>query len=288
MVSVRRALCASCSALAVALGVAVAGCARAPGAAGVPRRVETRLPRTRAELTDYRETSRYADVVAFVDSLRALGAPVRVATLGKSSEGRDIPLVIASRPLVSTPAEARLLHRPVVYVQGNIHAGEVEGKEALQMLLRDLLFASAPNALDSVVLLAVPIYNTDGNERIAPQGVNRAEQNGPELVGERANGKGLDLNRDYVKAEAPETRAALAFFAEWDPDVFVDLHTTDGSFHGYSLTYAPSLNPSAPFGALTRDSVLPELRRRMRTRRGSEVFDYGNFSLTYRSEERRV
>jgi hypothetical protein len=128
------------------------------------------------------------------------------------------------------------------------------------------------------VLIAVPIYNADGNERFAPQSVNRTEQNGPELVGVRANAQGLDLNRDYVKAEAPETRASLAMFNAWDPDVFVDLHTTDGSFHGYALTYSPSLSPAAVFGGVyARDSLLPLLRERMRTRDGFEVFDYGNF-----------
>ena len=273
------------------LSVAYSGCSRAfwasaghaiaEAARDDSRVPAAMLPRTRAERSDYRETSRHADVVAFLDSLQSLGAPIRVGVMGRSAEGRDIPYVIASRPLVSGPQEARRLGRPVVYVQGNIHAGEVEGKEALQMLLRDLAFAPAPNALDSVVLIAVPIYNADGNERLAPQRVNREEQNGPELVGERANWMKLDLNRDYVKAEAPETRAALAFFDAWDPDLFIDLHTTDGSFHGYALTYAPSLNPAAPLGGYTRDSVLPELRRRMRERHRFETFDYGNFSLDY-------
>jgi hypothetical protein len=165
-----------------------------------------------------------------------------------------------------------------VYVQGNIHAGEVEGKDALLALLRDLTFSSKPNVLDSIVLIAVPIYNADGNERFAAQSVNRTEQNGPELVGVRSNAQNLDLNRDYVKAEAPETRASLAMFNTWDPDVFVDLHTTDGSFHGYALTYSPSLSPAAVFGGVyARDSLLPVLRVRMRTRHGFEVFDYGNF-----------
>jgi hypothetical protein len=165
-----------------------------------------------------------------------------------------------------------------VYVQANIHAGEVEGKDALLSLLRDLTFSTKPNALDSIVLIAVPIYNADGNERFAPQSVNRTEQNGPEMVGIRANAQSLDLNRDYVKAEAPETRASLAMFNTWDPDVFVDLHTTDGSFHGYALTYSPSLSPAAVFGgAYARDSLLPVLRSRMRTRDGFEAFDYGNF-----------
>jgi hypothetical protein len=235
-------------------------------------------PRTRPELTSYRETSHYGDVRSFLDSLRKLRAPLVFGSIGKTSEGREIPYVIASRPLVSTPSEARRLGRPIVYIQGNIHAGEVEGKDALLALLRDLAFASKPNALDSIVLIAVPIYNADGNERFAPQSVNRTEQNGPEKVGVRANAQNLDLNRDYVKAEAPETRASLAMFNAWDPDVFVDLHTTDGSFHGYALTYSPSLSPAAVFGGVyARDSLLPVLRSRMRARDGFEVFDYGNF-----------
>ncbi|HEY4735302.1 MAG TPA: M14 family metallopeptidase [Gemmatimonadaceae bacterium] len=235
-------------------------------------------PRTRPELTQYTETSHYADVRKFLDSLRAIGAPLTFGSIGKTNEGRDIPFVIASRPLVASPSEAKQLGRPIVYVQANIHAGEIEGKDALLALLRDLTFAPKPNALDSIVLIAVPIYNADGNERFAPQSVNRTEQNGPELVGTRANAQNLDLNRDYVKAEAPETRASLAMFNTWDPDVFVDLHTTDGSFHGYALTYSPSLSPAAVFGGVyARDSLLPVLRARMRQRHGFEVFDYGNF-----------
>jgi hypothetical protein len=235
-------------------------------------------PRTRPELTRYQETSHYVDVRKFLDSLRSLGAPLTFGSIGKTSEGREIPFVIASRPAVATPAAARSLRRPIVYVQANIHAGEIEGKDALLALLRDLTFASKPNALDSIVLIAVPIYNADGNERFASQTINRTEQNGPELVGVRANAQNLDLNRDYVKAEAPETRASLTMFNVWDPDVFVDLHTTDGSFHGYALTYSPSLSPAAEIGGVyARDSLLPVLRERMRTRDGFEVFDYGNF-----------
>jgi hypothetical protein len=236
------------------------------------------FPRTRPELTNYRETSRYRDVRSFLDSLRALRAPLVFGSIGRSTEGREIPYVVASRPLVSSPSEAKRLGRPIVYVQGNIHAGEVEGKDALLALLRDLAFARRPNVLDSIVLIAVPIYNADGNERFGPQSVNRTEQNGPEMVGIRSNAQRLDLNRDYVKAEAPETRASLAMFNTWDPDVFVDLHTTNGSYHGYALTYSPSLNPAATFGGVyARDSLLPVLRERMRARDGFEVFDYGNF-----------
>ena len=266
--------------------LALAGCTHGASARNTSDLVGGALPRTRAERTSYAETSTYADVIAFIDSLQAGHFPFVRQELGKTTEGRVLPLLILSRPRVSTPEEARALHRPIVYVQANIHAGEVEGKEALQALVRDL-GAARDNVLDSIVLIAIPIYNADGNEVFKLQSVNRTEQNGPESVGQRPNAKMLDLNRDYVKAEAPETRASLAAFEKWNPDVFVDLHTTDGSFHGYALTYAPSLNPAArEAGAYTMDSLLPELRRRMQTRDGFAVFDYGNFDAGY--EERDI
>jgi hypothetical protein len=239
---------------------------------------------TRAERSGYTATSTHADVVAFVDSLQTRGAKIRVGTIGRTAQGRELPFVIASRPLVTTPLEAKRLGRPIVYIQGNIHGGEVEGKEALQAVLRDLVMDPKPNALDSLVLIAVPIYNADGNDAWGPQAQRRGAQNGPDTVGQRPNGMGLDLNRDYIKAEAPETRASLAMFNAWDPDLFVDLHTTDGSYHGYALTYSPSLHPAAGIaggqfgGAFVRDSMLPIIRQRMRARHKFEVFDYGNFS----------
>jgi hypothetical protein len=240
-------------------------------------------PRTQAERTSYQETSSHASVQAFLDSLTRLGRPVLKGVMGRTTEGRDLTYVIASRPLLATPDAARRSGRPIVFVQGNIHSGEVEGKEALQALVRDLLLDPRPNVLDSIVLIALPNYNADGNERLAPQARNRGAQNGPEMVGTRPNATGLNLNRDYMKADAPETRASLAMFNTWDPHVFVDLHTTNGSYHGYALTYAPSLNPAAELreatfgGAWARDSFLPELRRRVRDRHQVETFDYGDF-----------
>ena len=234
-------------------------------------------PLTRAERSGYTETSTYLDVVRFLDTLRLEGAPYRFSVMDLTTEHRALPYVIASRPLVTTPQEARASGKPVVYVQGNIHAGEVEGKEALQALLRDLAFARAPNILDSLILIVVPIYNADGNERFGPQDRQRTEQNGPAMVGQRPNAQNLDLNRDYIKAEAPETRTSLEMFNAWDPDVFVDLHTTDGSLHGYNLTYSPSLNPASPLGDYSR-IMLVELRKRVLERDGFQTFDYGNFN----------
>jgi murein tripeptide amidase MpaA len=234
-------------------------------------------PQTRAERSSFTETSTYADVMAFIDSLK--GSPhVHVTTMGRSTQGRDIPLLVVSRPRVRTPAEAKRTNRPIVYIQGNIHGGEVEGKEALLSLIRDLTRDQYANVLDSVVILAGPIYNIDGNDSFGPQERNRGAQNGPASIGQRPNGQNLDLNRDYMKAEAPETRASLELFTAWDPDVLVDLHTTNGSYHGYGLTYANPLNPAALFTlAFTRDTVLPLLRERLRDRVRVETFPYGNF-----------
>src|SRR5579884_78694 len=235
-------------------------------------------PLTRAERTNFTETSHYDDVLVFIDSLKLLGAKIATGSIGKTMQGRELPYVIASRPLVSTPAEARRLNRPIAYIQANIHAGEVEGKEAMQSLLRDLLFDKKKNVLDSIVLIVQPIYNADGNERWGPQARNRGAQNGPELVGTRQNASGWNLNRDYVDADAPETRGSLAMLNAWNPDLFMDLHTTDGSIHGYALTYAPPLTATAVNSIPYTTRMLAEIRRRMLDREGFYVNDYGDFS----------
>ena len=233
---------------------------------------------TRPERTAGAETSTYADVTGFLDSLARTGAPLRMGTVGFSPEGRRIPWVLAARPMVDGPADAQRSGKPIIYIQGNIHAGEVEGKEAAQRLLRELTVGALRPLLDSVIVLVVPIYNIDGNEQFAPGEKNRPGQNGPASVGRGTNGQGLNLNRDYVKLEAPETRASLALFNAWEPDLFIDLHTTNGSYHGYALTWAPGLNPnSSPANDYARDHFLPTIRERMRRRHQLETFPYGNF-----------
>ena len=267
---------------AVATLAALAACGgSAPDTGPTP----ATMPKSRSETTKYLETSHYADVIAYLDSLQKLGVPMYRTTLGTSTEGRAIPMVVLSRPLVHSPAEAHALGRPIVWVQANIHSNEIEGKEAMLAMIRNLPTAQWRNVLDSVVLIVIPIYNPDGNEKFAAQAVNRPEQNGPEMVGQGTNGQGLNLNRDYVKIEAPETRAEFAAINSWSPDVFMDLHTTDGSFHGYALTYSPSLNPDAFFGGVyARDSILPAVRARMKQRHGYATYDYGNFAVEYNGD----
>jgi hypothetical protein len=237
-------------------------------------------PLTRAERTNFLETSHYDDVLTFIDSLKTLGAKIATGSIGKTAEGRELPYVIASRPMVSTVEEARALHRPIAYIQANIHAGEVEGKEAMLAMLRDLLFDKKHNVLDSLVLIVQPIYNADGNEAFAPQAKNRGAQNGPELVGTRQNSQHWNLNRDYVGADAPETKGSMEMLNRWNPDLFMDLHTTDGSLHGYALTYSPSLAPSAVNSIPYTTRMLATIRKRMLERDGFYVQDYGDFSQT--------
>lgn len=233
---------------------------------------------TTVESSRFTRTSSSSEVASFLDSLSLRGAKLYRGELALSPQGRSVPFVVASSPLVTTPAQAHRTGKPVVYIQGNIHGGEVEGKEAAQMLLRDLTLGPLRSLLDSVIVLVVPIYNTDGNDAFGSAARQRPGQNGPDTVGLRANGQGLDLNRDYIKQEAPETRGAAALIELWDPDVFIDLHTTNGSYHGYVLTYAPGLNPnSSPANDYVRESFLPRVRERVRERYGQEIFGYGNF-----------
>lgn len=233
---------------------------------------------TRPERTGGAETSTYGDVIAFVDSLATRTSSIRVGVLGASPEGRSLPYVIAAHPMIDSPGDAQRTGKPIIYVQGNIHSGEVEGKEAAQALLRDLTVGRLQPLLDSVILIVVPIYNADGNERFGPGERNRPGQNGPAIVGPSVNGQGLNLNRDYVKLEAPETRASYALLNAWEPDLFIDLHTTNGSYHGYALTWSPGLNPnSSPANDYSRDHFLPVVRERLKRRDRLETFPYGNF-----------
>ena len=233
---------------------------------------------TTPERTGGQETSSWSDVMGFLDSLERRGAPFRFGALGTSTEGRRVPFVVAAAPGVQGPADAHASGRLVVWLQGDIHGGEVEGKEVAQMILRDVGFGPLRPLLDSLVLLVVPIYNADGNDAWAEGAVNRPGQNGPAIVGRNTTGLGLNLNRDYVKMEAPETRGAAALINSWQPDLFIDLHTTNGSYHGYALTYAPGLNPNdSPANTYVRDKFLPAIRQRMKSRHGLEIFPYGNF-----------
>ena len=191
---------------------------------------------THAEKTDYRETPRYDDAIAYARKLAAASPQIRLTTFGQSGEGRDLPLVVAARDNTMTPQAARNAGKAIVLIQACIHAGESDGKDAGLALLRDIVITrTRANLLDRAVILFIPIYNTDGHERFSPY--NRINQNGPAAMGWRGNATNLNLNRDYMKADAPETRAWLRLWNEWMPDLFIDCHVTDGADFRYNVTY---------------------------------------------------
>lgn len=238
------------------------------------------MPQSRAERTNYEETSRYADVMDFISQLQKNSKEVTISSFGKTSEGRDLPLVILSRPSVDTPLKAAKSGKPVIFIMANIHAGEVEGKEATLHLMRDIVSGPLHPLLDKMILLVAPIYNADGNEKIDIN--NRTAQNGPKGgVGTRENGQKLDLNRDYMKMESPEAKALIeGVFNRWDPQVVMDLHTTNGSYHGYALTYSPSLNPNTDSRIISfmREKLFPSVTKTLKEQNNYNIYYYGNFS----------
>jgi hypothetical protein len=235
--------------------------------------------RTRAEMTNYEETSTYADIERVIEGLRSTSTLVHTEDFGRTEEGRELPLIVISDPKVTTPAAARKLGRPIVFVQANIHAGEVEGKEAVMMLARRLVSGDLKPLTRQLVILIAPDYNADGNEKVDL--MNRTAQNGPVGgVGTRENSKGLDLNRDYMKLDSVEARSLVGLFNKWDPHVIVDLHTTNGSYHANHLTYAPMLNPNADPRLIefTRQKMLGPIRQAMLKNHHWRTYYYGNFS----------
>lgn len=242
-------------------------------------------PQTEAESSGFTRSSTTAEVIAFLESLDPLprGGWLQRRVIGRTTEGRDLVAVTVTAPGSAEEVAAR----PAVLVNANIHGGEIEGKVAVQLLLREFAVGYHRHLAERLRLTFVPVYNADGNDRIAR--TNRVTQNGPDGgVGERPNAMGLDLNRDFVKVESPEARALTGLVNELRPIAFMDLHTTNGSYHGYDLTYSPSLSPNAnpALDAYVRGALLPGVRERLRLAR-FEVFDYGNFEYPPRKRGSR-
>ncbi|HKV36297.1 MAG TPA: M14 family metallopeptidase [Pyrinomonadaceae bacterium] len=191
---------------------------------------------THAEETNYRQTPNYDDTIAFAKQLADASPAIEYRGFGHSGQGRELPLLIASETQTFTPDAARAAGKAVVLIQACIHSGEPDGKDAGFALLRDIAITkTAAGILNNVVLLFIPIYNTDGHERSTP--FNRINQNGPESMGWRTTSTYQNLNRDYMKADTPETRAWLRLYNEWEPDLFIDCHVTDGADYRCNITY---------------------------------------------------
>ncbi|MGI8670567.1 MAG: M14 family metallopeptidase [Aridibacter sp.] len=191
---------------------------------------------TFAEKTNYQKTPRYEETISFSKKLDAASDLIVYKTFGKSSEGRDLPLLIASTDKTFTPESARKSKKAIILIQAAIHSGESDGKDAGFALLRDIAITKTRlDLLDNAIILFIPIYNVDGHELFSKY--NRINQNGPEEMGFRANSANQNLNRDYIKADTPETVNWLKLWNEWNPDFFIDCHVTDGADFQYNITY---------------------------------------------------
>lgn len=215
---------------------------------------------TPAEKSNFRKTPNYNETMAYLKRLEAASPWIRVTSFGNSASGHELPLVIASKEQAFSPRAAANSGKAIVLIQNAIHAGEMDGKDSSLMLLRDIAITKARAALlDHVILLVLPVYNVEGYERFGPY--LRINQNGPEETGWRVNARNLNLNRDYMKADAPETRAFLKLVSDWLPDFFVDCHVTDGADYQYDVTYLLEDGPGVylPLARWLRDSFGPRL-----------------------------
>lgn len=235
---------------------------------------------SRAEKTWYKETSSNSDVKAFCEAAGRLSPLAHTEIFGKTKEGNDLIMVVLANPAVKTPSEASAAGKPVIYIQANIHAGEVEGKEASLQLIREICFGTKKGLLDNQVIIFCPNFNPDGNDKLSA--TSRPSQDGsPKLTGARASGEGFDLNREGIKLEALESKALMNnIILRWDPALFIDLHTDNGSWHGYTINYAPSYF-SAGMASVTdfvKDKIFPAVTDAMLERSGIPVFSFGNLN----------
>lgn len=233
---------------------------------------------TRAERSDFTETSRYDDVLAFLRVVDEASALVHVTQFGYTFEGRPLPLAVVGRVADARAETVRASGKLRVYLQANIHAGEVEGKEAVLALVRDIARGQHAEWLDSMVLLVNPVYNADGNEKVTL--ISRGFQHGPiGGQGTRANAQGLNINRDNIKLDTPEARSMVRLLNAFDPHVMIDLHTTNGSRHAYHLTYETANNPAVD-GAVAAGARdwMTRVRGAIKKRDGWDFHPYGNVS----------
>src|SRR5829696_6036214 len=188
--------------------------------------------KTTAEASGFTSTSTYDDVVKFMKAMDEASPAIFYTTYGTTHEGRAMPMAVVGAGLKDAgPAAVRGTGRLRVHIQANVHAGEVEGKESAQILLRQFALGEHKDWLQSMVFLITPIFNADGNEKFAVN--NRQRQNGPiNGMGTRPNAQGLNINRDFMKLDTPEARAFVKLWVDYDPQIGFDLHTSDGSTHG--------------------------------------------------------
>ncbi len=228
-------------------------------------------PQTRFEQNNYQSTSTVADVAQFMAALQKRDARLSSYLPKNAPRTTETGQALNAWRLASTGK-----HPLRVYINAGIHAGEVEGKDAMQLVMRELVQGKHPELRQALEIVTLPTYNADGADAQEP--LNRRYQPNPNSgVGPRENAFGIDLNRDMMKASAANTRWMLAMYQDFQPAAVFDLHTTNGSYHGFHITYEPAwaTGGDAPLQALNR-TMLTDVRAVME-KRGMPTYDYGNF-----------
>ncbi|MEM9413011.1 MAG: M14 family metallopeptidase, partial [Planctomycetota bacterium] len=235
---------------------------------------ENLTPLTVAEASHFKSTSSSQEVIEFLEEVATVDH-ISTFEFGRTVENRPMTgIAMSKQPYQLGNSDDRL----VILVLGNIHSGECAGKEALLMMARELRDEAEHRWLKKAVVLFVPNYNADANDRVGKG--NRPGQIGPENgMGRRENAQNLDLNRDFIKLESPEARALVQLIDKTNPHLFIDCHTTNGSKHRYALTYDIPHNPSTaePIRSFLRHKMMPEVTKRLE-KSGTDTFYYGNFS----------
>jgi len=226
---------------------------------------------TTTEKTGFERTASSMEVLEFIETMKWNSGYVQVIDLFTSDLGRVCPAVVLADPRINSPAEAKKSGKPVIYLQGNIHPPEAEGKEALVMVMRDILVGSKRHLLDNQIIIICPNFNVDGNDILSIQ------DGTPYLIGSGTNSKGYNLNRDAIKLESTEANGLYKnVLNAWDPVLFFDAHAMERVKHGYAICYAtcnlPTANPEP------RDyiwnSLFPAVREKVRDNYGLETFTH--------------
>lgn len=191
---------------------------------------------TKFEKSGFVSTADYTETMQYFQNLADNSVYAKLLSFGISPQGRELKCLVVSKDKVFTPDEIKRQNKPIVFIINGIHAGEIEGKDASKLLLREILITKEKEYLiDNTVLMIVPIFSVDGHERKSKY--NRINQDGPEEMGWRTTAQGYNLNREWMKADAPEMQSMLKLISEWDPDFIIDNHTTNGADYQYTVTY---------------------------------------------------
>ena len=218
--------------------------------------------KTKFEESNYLSTDNYEESIKYFQMLADNSEYAKLITIGVSPQGRELKCLIVSKAKVFDPVEALKGKFAKVMINNGIHAGEIEGKDASMLMLREMLITQDIKAKwDNVILLVIPVLNLDGHERISKY--NRINQNGPIEMGFRTTAQNYNLNRDFTKADTPEMKSLLKLFKDWKPDIFIDTHTTDGADYQYTVTYGASTHKNVPptTKKLVKEELIPHFEK---------------------------